>query len=55
MASSETQVPSFDMLMWPTICALKQMGGSASHDELLDKGDRYSYRDRLIGRNLHER
>ena len=37
MASSETQVPSFDRLMWPAICALKQMGGSASHHELLDK------------------
>jgi restriction system protein len=37
MASSENQVPSFDRLMWPAICALKQMGGSASHQELLDK------------------
>lgn len=36
MASSEAQVPSFDRLMWPAICALKQMGGSASHHELLD-------------------
>lgn len=32
-----TQVPSFDKLMWPAISALKQMGGSASHQELLDK------------------
>ena len=31
------QVPSFDKLMWPAISALKQMGGSASHQELLDK------------------
>ncbi|MGQ9919062.1 MAG: winged helix-turn-helix domain-containing protein [Bryobacteraceae bacterium] len=37
MASSKTQVPSFDQLMWPAIDALKQMGGSASHQELLDK------------------
>ncbi len=37
IASSEAQVPSFDKLMWPAICALKQMGGSASHQELLDK------------------
>lgn len=37
MAATETQVPSFDRLMWPAICALKQMGGSASHHELLDK------------------
>ena len=35
--AAETQVPSFDKLMWPAICALKQMGGSASHQELLDK------------------
>jgi len=37
MASTEPLVPSFDRLMWPAICALKQMGGSASHHELLDK------------------
>src|SRR5579883_1857346 len=37
MASNEPQVPSFDRLMWPAICALKQMGGSASHHELLNK------------------
>jgi restriction system protein len=37
MASYENQVPSFDRLMWPAVCALKQMGGSASHHELLDK------------------
>jgi len=34
---AETQVPSFDKLMWPAISALKQIGGSASHQELLDK------------------
>lgn len=34
---AETQVLSFDKLMWPAVCALKQMGGSASHPELLDK------------------
>jgi restriction system protein len=32
-----TQVPSFDELMWPTLKALKAMGGSASNDELLAK------------------
>ena len=35
--AADIQVPSFDTLMWPAICALKQMGGSASHQELLDK------------------
>ncbi len=35
--ASETQVPSFDKLMWPALSALKQMGGSASHQELLDR------------------
>ena len=35
--AAETQVPSFDKLIWPAICALKAMGGSASHQELLDK------------------
>jgi restriction system protein len=37
MASTEPRVPSFDRLMWPAICAPKQMGGPASHHELLDK------------------
>jgi restriction system protein len=30
-------VPSFDELMWPTVKALKAMGGSASNEELLAK------------------
>lgn len=35
--TAETLVPTFDKLIWPATCALKQMGGSASHQELLDK------------------
>lgn len=31
------KVPSYDELMWPTLKALKAMGGSASNDELLAK------------------
>ena len=31
------EVPSFDELMWPTLQALKAMGGSASNEELLQK------------------
>jgi restriction system protein len=30
-------VPTFDELMWPTLVALREMGGSASNDELLSK------------------
>jgi restriction system protein len=30
-------VPTFDDLLWPTLQALKAMGGSASNDELLAK------------------
>jgi restriction system protein len=30
-------VPSFDELMWPTLRALKAMGGSATNEELLNK------------------
>ena len=30
-------VPSFDELMWPTLRALKAMGGSATNEELLAK------------------
>lgn len=33
----EVQVPSYDQLMWPTLKALKALGGSASIQELLDK------------------
>jgi Mrr N-terminal domain len=29
------KVPTFDEMMWPTLLALKQMGGSASNQELL--------------------
>ena len=31
------EVPSFDELMWPTLQALKAMGGSATNEELLAK------------------
>lgn len=37
MSATEPKVPGFDRLMWPAICALNEMGGSASHHELLDK------------------
>jgi restriction system protein len=30
-------VPTFDELMWPTLLALREMGGSASNEELLSK------------------
>lgn len=30
-------VPPYHALMWPTLTALKQMGGSASNEELLGK------------------
>src|SRR5215217_6168426 len=32
-----TNVPTFDHLLWPTLKALKAMGGSASNEELLAK------------------
>lgn len=31
------QVPAYSQLMWPTIVALKELGGSAANDELLTK------------------
>jgi restriction system protein len=34
---SEAKVPNFDKLMWPVIQAIKELGGSATNDELLDK------------------
>lgn len=33
----QTPVPPFHQLLWPTIQALKEMGGSASNEELLTK------------------
>jgi Mrr restriction endonuclease-like protein len=30
-------VPTYDKLMWPTLRALKAMGGSATNEELLSK------------------
>ena len=33
----ETTVPTFDALMWPALKAMKALGGSANHDELLEK------------------
>jgi restriction system protein len=37
MTISAANVPTFDNLLWPTLKALKAMGGSASNDELLAK------------------
>src|SRR6266852_6401488 len=34
---SEPKVPTFDRLMWPALVAMKELGGSATHEELLDK------------------
>lgn len=35
--SSELKVPTFDGLMWPALVAMKELGGSATHEELLEK------------------
>ena len=37
MTAPATSVPTFDELLWPTLKALRAMGGSASNDELLAK------------------
>lgn len=37
MTMPPTLVPAFDTLLWPTLEALKAMGGSGSNDELLAK------------------
>src|SRR4051794_21359497 len=36
-APETASVPTFDALMWPTLQALKAMGGSGSNEELLNK------------------
>ncbi len=33
----EPNVPTFDALMWPALVAMKELGGSATHEELLEK------------------
>ena len=33
----EPKVPTFDELMWPALVAMKELGGSATHEELLEK------------------
>jgi restriction system protein len=34
---SEPKVPTFDELTWPALVAMKEFGGSANHEELLEK------------------
>jgi restriction system protein len=34
---SEPKAPTFDELMWPALVAMKALGGSATHEELLEK------------------
>lgn len=34
---SETKIPTFDRLMWPALVAMKKLGGSATHEELLEQ------------------
>ncbi len=34
---SDSKVPTFDALMWPALVATKELGGSATHEELLEK------------------
>ncbi len=36
-AEPKVNVPSFDALMWPALKAMKALGGSAGHEELLEK------------------
>jgi restriction system protein len=35
--SNDIKAPTFDELLWPTIQALKELGGSATNQELVDK------------------
>jgi hypothetical protein len=34
---AKLKVPTFDELMWPALVAMKELGGSATHEELLEK------------------
>jgi restriction system protein len=34
---SELKAPTFDELLWPALVAMKELGGSATHEELLEK------------------
>jgi len=35
--ATEPKVPTYDKLLWPTLLAVKGLGGSANNDELLEK------------------
>jgi restriction system protein len=35
--SEDPKVPTYDVLMWPALNAMKALGGSATHDELREK------------------
>ncbi len=35
--SAELKAPTFDELMWPALVAIQALGGSATHEELLEK------------------
>jgi restriction system protein len=35
--SPDHKAPTYDALMWPALCAMKELGGSATHEELLEK------------------
>jgi restriction system protein len=35
--AADPKVPTFDALMWPALKAMKALGGSATHEELLEK------------------
>ena len=37
MSQPEIEVPTYDQLIWPTIKALKALGGSGSNEEIYDK------------------
>ena len=34
---AKLKVPTFDELMWPALVAMKELGGSATHEELLER------------------
>jgi len=34
---TEAKVPTYDALLWPALAAMKELGGSATNDELLEK------------------
>jgi restriction system protein len=50
---SESKVPTFDRLMWPALVAMKKLGGSATHEELLEQVIKLEHIPEMVQNVMH--